>query len=225
MTNYQCLDCGKKSPMKKCRSCGSKRMVPYATDKSKKKKKTSVIDSSGAPSVKYIQDDGTDVVITNNFMDEQLPPPPDDYEAPVDIYSEIEAQVAKEVIDQSKPGLDVREKCDLVFSSPFVITNFICDQDKTSKYYPLADIWTFTEKEINEVVNYVYSIMEAYFPKVIDKIGEMDVVFLIFNGIAIFMIFGNKIVRTMKFFKEQEALKKQEATDNVQENTDGNDKQ
>lgn len=199
--NYKCQDCGKKSGMKKCRSCGSTRMVPY------KKTPRSVIDSAISPPA-----------VVREPAPDPAPEPPQAAQAGpdepatenLDIYAEIEKEVAKSAVAQSGPMMDAREKCDLVFSSPFVIVNFICDQvDKDSKYKPLADIWKFDEKEINEIVDYVFKILQQYFPEIIEKISTIDVLFIIFNGIAIFMIFGKKIIQTMKFFKDQEKKKKE----------------
>jgi hypothetical protein len=169
--------------------------------------KTSVINSAPSPPVQQAEPPAN----TPQDTPEDTEPAASAEPAPenMDIYAEIEQQVATALPD--KPVMDVKEKCGLVFGSPFIITNFICDQvDKKSKYAPLAEIWHFDETEINEIVNYVYSIMEQYWPAALEKLSQIDVVFIIFNGIAIFMIFGKKIIQTMKFFKEQSEIKEKE---------------
>jgi hypothetical protein len=201
MVSYRCNACGKKSPSKKCRSCGSLDMMFHKPHDhpSKKAPETpinpapdSVINSSNTPKIDILP------------PIESITPEPGQ-----NIYAEIEKTVNNTAL-VDKAGMDIKSKCDLVFGAPFIVTNFICDQiDKDSKFKPLAEIWHFDEKEIDEIVNYIFSIFEQYWPNVLEKISKIDVMFIIFNGLAIFMIFGKKIIATIKFFKEQENIKKE----------------
>ena len=210
--NYKCMVCGRKSPTKKCRSCGSLDMIPHKPD-NPRPRKTIIVDPdvTGTPAISVIDSSPTPPIqIENNpGLPPGLPPISTLGTDNIDIYAEIDKTVSE--LKTDKPIMEIKEKCSLVFGAPFVITNFITDQiDEKSKYKPLANIWHFEETEINEIVDYIFSILEQYWPNVLEKISKIDVVFIIFNGMAIFMIFGKKIIQTIKFFKDQEEKKLQE---------------
>lgn len=76
---------------------------------------------------------------------------------------------------------------------------------KDPEYRELADIWTFTDAEINELAGYVYALLDAYLPRFLIWLGGVGFYQIICICIAVFMMFGPRLIATFKWMKARKA--------------------
>lgn len=77
-----------------------------------------------------------------------------------------------------------------------------------SEYKELATIWIMEDQELNDLADMIYSVLEAYVPQFLIWLageGFMNVIAMI---IALIMMFGPRVKKTIDFFSKRSKMKK-----------------
>lgn len=92
------------------------------------------------------------------------------------------------------------------------IPRFFNDQldnlvNKDSEWRPLADIWIFTDQEIEEILDLIFYILKTYFPSILRKLDATGTIGIIIMALIVASIFIKKGVLTVKFLAKRKKEK------------------
>jgi hypothetical protein len=80
-------------------------------------------------------------------------------------------------------------------------TNRQLQKVEDPEYRELALIWVFEKDEINQIADWVYTLLEAYLPSFLVWLGGEGFYSILSMIIAVAMMFGPRIVKTYKWYK------------------------
>jgi hypothetical protein len=84
---------------------------------------------------------------------------------------------------------------------PLDWSNKKLSQVQDPDYHELAAIWIFEQEEIDQLADWVYTLLEAYLPSFLVWLGGEGFYSIISMVIALFMMFGPRITKTIKWYR------------------------